>query len=430
MNAATDAWTRRFTRDRIVFFLALGGLLTLGICFIYSACYVSSEWPVRNRWLRQLFWLIPAGVLYGVVSRLDYRRLFPFFLLAWGVSLVLLVVVLLWGVRIGGARRWFCVAGLLFQPAEVARFAALGAFCGCLSRTRSRFSSLSRLSLAFALVFLPFVLIAVEPSLGNALTLLPPVVAVVLVERTPTRFFRLMTVGLVLVLVSYVGSLYWIRGREIHPSVISEAASAYWPWPHHVRRVAFFVSDTGDWNDRQSVLAIAGGGAWGKGFRQGMMKMLGYLPRPVAPTDFIFSVIGEEAGFLLGTLPVLLLYGALIFVSLSWAERAPDSFGRSLCIAYSTLFCTHIGLNIGMTVRLVPVVGLPLPFLSYGGTFLVCSLGACGLMASVATQAAREHSRAKAETPSNTGAPPPAPDAPLAFADIRLTSLDDPSEGS
>jgi rod shape determining protein RodA len=281
----------RSAREQALFILCVAALVGLGICFIYSACFVSADWPVRNRWWRQLIWLVPGSVGFVVLSRADYRQLRPFFWAGYGLSLVLLGIVLFWGVRIGGARRWFRAFGLLFQPAESARFLTIAAFAAWVTTPRGRLSGPVRAALGLLLAVAPLVLIALEPSLGNALTLVPPLVAIAAVERIPGRVLRPVLVIAAVFAVCYIGGLYRVRSLGLRPRAIAEAASPYWPWSHHVRRVAFFLSDTGDWNDRQSLLAIAGGGAWGKGFKQGIMKMLGYLPRPVAPTDFIFSVV-------------------------------------------------------------------------------------------------------------------------------------------
>jgi len=155
---------------------------------------------------------------------------------------------------------------------------------------------------------------------------------------------------------------------------------------YHIRRLRSFLNPQGDWNERQAVMTLAGGGVLGKGYLQGTMKGLGYLPRTVAPTDFIFSVIGEEAGLLRGTLPVLLLYGILVSLGLHWAGRATDLRSTLTGVALVMLLATHVMVNVGMTVRLIPVIGLPLPLLSYGGSFTMVTLMGIGIMAGIARQ--------------------------------------------
>jgi len=136
------------------------------------------------------------------------------------------------------------------------------------------------------------------------------------------------------------------------------------------------------WNQRQSELAVGSGGLTGKGYRRGTQNVLGYLPKTVAPTDFIFSVIAEETGFM-GAATVLALYAVLVFGGLYAAVVAPDRLGRVLCVGVVALLFTHVFVNIAMTVGLLPIVGLPLPLLSYGGTFMVCTMVGLGLVQSV-----------------------------------------------
>ena len=136
------------------------------------------------------------------------------------------------------------------------------------------------------------------------------------------------------------------------------------------------------WNAIQSEIAIGTGGMTGKGYRNGTHTTLGYLPPKVADSDFIFPVIAEETGFA-GAFSIILLYGLLLFSILRTALLAPDLFGRYLCVGISAILLTHVFINIGMCIRLVPVTGLPLPFISYGGTFLVAMMCYLGIAQSV-----------------------------------------------
>ena len=138
----------------------------------------------------------------------------------------------------------------------------------------------------------------------------------------------------------------------------------------------------GGWNVIQAEIAVGTGGMTGKGYRNGTHTMLGYLPPKVADSDFIFPVIAEETGFA-GTFSLILLYGLLFFSILRTALLAPDLFGRYLCVGIAAILMTHVFINIGMCIRLVPVTGLPLPFISYGGTFLVAMLCYLGIAQSV-----------------------------------------------
>ena len=151
---------------------------------------------------------------------------------------------------------------------------------------------------------------------------------------------------------------------------------------YHLKRLKSYLSPRGGWNEQQSLMTVAGGGLFGKGYLNGTMKSLGFLPRTVAPTDFIFAVIAEEGGFLFGVLPVVILYGLLIAIVMHWASRAQNQLSLNILVAGSSLLMVHICVGIGMTIRLLPVIGLPLPLLSYGGSFTVAMLTLIGAMIS------------------------------------------------
>ena len=152
------------------------------------------------------------------------------------------------------------------------------------------------------------------------------------------------------------------------------------------RIMVFFRADEdplgAGWNKLQSEIAVGSGGLWGKGFRKGTQNILGFLPRTVAPNDFIYSVIAEETGFM-GSMGILALFGMLFWGGLRAAMAARDKLGRLLCVGVVSLLFCHVFINIAMTVGLMPITGLPLPLLSYGGSFMIVVMSALGLMQSV-----------------------------------------------
>ena len=157
--------------------------------------------------------------------------------------------------------------------------------------------------------------------------------------------------------------------------------------PYQKERIRVFLSDNVDtadagWNKLQAQVAVGSGGLRGKGYLQGTQNMLGFLPRTVAPTDFIFCVIAEEMGFI-GSISILLLYMLLLGRCLRTAWRAPDEFGRMVAIGINTLLFCHIFINIAMTIGLLPITGLPLPLMSYGGSFMISTLVALGIIQSI-----------------------------------------------
>lgn len=368
--------------------LTVGLLAVYGLFFIYSTGYIGDAYPVRPNWQRQMVWLAIGAVLGWLLSRWDIRR-DDWRLGVWlgyGVWIAALVAVLAVGVRIGGARRWLAAGPLFVQPAEFAKLFTLLAAAQVLGHPVWRWPV--RWGGLVLVVLAPFVLILAEPSFGNAFSLLPAVAVLILFRLLSLGWWRTMLCLLVLTALALSAGLAWLRANP--PAFLEEgqAASGQTMFFHdyHVRRLRSFLNPQGDWNERQAVMTLAGGGVLGKGYLQGTMKGLGYLPRTVAPTDFIFSVIGEEAGLLRGTLPVLLLYGILISLGLHWAGHAADLRSALTGIAVVMLLATHVMVNVGMTVRLIPVIGLPLPLLSYGGSFTMATLMGIGVMAGIARQ--------------------------------------------
>jgi len=369
--------------------LTVGLLAVYGLFFIYSTGYIGDAYPVRPNWQRQIVWLGIGSALGWLLSRWDIRR-DDWRLGVWlgyGVCVASLVLVLSVGVRIGGARRWLAAGPLFVQPAEFAKLFTLLAAAQVQGHPSWRWPV--RWGGLLLVVLVPFTLILAEPSFGNAFALLPAVMALVFFRLLSLGWWRVMLFMLVVAALAQSAGLAWLRHNP--PAFLEEGQAAsgqktMFFHDYHIRRLRSFLNPQGDWNERQAVMTLAGGGVLGKGYLQGTMKGLGYLPRTVAPTDFIFSVIGEEAGLLRGTLPVLLLYGILVSLGLHWAGRATDLRSTLTGVALVMLLATHVMVNVGMTVRLIPVIGLPLPLLSYGGSFTMVTLMGIGIMAGIARQ--------------------------------------------
>ncbi|MBR0459516.1 MAG: FtsW/RodA/SpoVE family cell cycle protein [Victivallales bacterium] len=380
----------QFLWSRLLFLSAIAILAVYGLFFIYSTGYIGDDYPVRENWQKQCIWLAVGVLCAWFAYRSTPDNYFWGQFVAWGYvgSLIALILVLIFGKSIGGARRWLDFGGLLLQPAEFAKYFTLLLVAKVLSMDGNRWRTLAWTGFLAAL---PLLLIVIEPSYGNALSLLPPVAMLVLVRYAPQRVFHwLLAVGTALVLL-FTATLTWLRsphGRNLVEHYLQNSTeSSTFLRPYHVRRIRNYLDPRGDWNERQSVIAIASGGPSGKGYLQGNMKSLGFLPRTVAPTDFIFSVIAEEMGFLFGTLPILCLYGVLLLLALFWGSVAPTRMGELTCVGMATLLFTHVAVNIGMTVRLLPVIGLPLPLLSYGGSYTIMTLLALGTILAIPAHA-------------------------------------------
>ena len=368
---------RTASPSQILLLLSAVGLAAFGLFYIYSTGYVSSDFPVRPNWLRQcVFMAVGAGVAW-TVARLDNRgagwRLFVW--VGYGVSVALLALVLVAGRRIGGARRWLAIGPLLLQPAEFAKVFTL--LAGALTLAdEAPHGRWKRLGLALLLFAVPMGLLVAEPSYGNAGSLAPVLAVLVGIRFLPRWLFQ---AGLALTAGALVYGYYLLYQARTAPPPPAEArAASEAPAAaqavlrgYHLRRIRSFLEPYGGWNERQSLLAISGGGLWGKGYLEGTMKNLGFLPRTVAPTDFIFAVIAEEGGLLRGVLPILLLYFTLLSVLLHWGAHAERRLDLMLLSGGATLLAMHVFIGVGMTIRLIPVIGLPLPLLSYGGSFTV-----------------------------------------------------------
>ena len=367
--------------------LAAGCLLAVGVFSINSAC-AWREGAVRTLYLQQLFKWIPVGILAHVaVAAVPYRRWLDLAAFPYLAVLLLLVLVLIPGIGVArfGARRWL----FTFQPSEFAKMAvvlAVAQVFSCRVAERGR----ARLVMAGAVTLVPVLLIMLQPDLGTALVILPTAAAMAFVAGCALKDLgRLALTGLVLG-VLLIGL---IIGPEVAP--LSEKAHARivsvtdrFIFPHWKQRVLTFAFPDRDplgagWNRRQSEIAVGSGGMWGKGYLNGTQNALGFLPRAVASTDFIFSVIAEEAGFVGSALLLslfALLFGAIAMTGL----RCLDTQGRLLCAGVGTLLFVHVFVNIAMTIGRLPITGIPLPLVSYGGSFTISTLAMLGLVHSVA----------------------------------------------
>jgi rod shape determining protein RodA len=244
---------------------------------------------------------------------------------------------------------------------------------------------------SIGLMLLPFILIFKEPDLGSALVLLPTGVVMMFVAGTPKRYLLKLgaCVGIfgVLCLVDVLFAPHkfqipiqdYQRQRLLVYFGASFADKNATPEQKAEARLSQLESS---YQGRQAMISVGSGGLLGKGWCKGDQTALGFLPREEAPNDFIFSVIAEEEGFV-GSILVLTLYAVVLFTGLRIAGQARDRLGKLVAVGVVTLLFSHVFINIGMNIRIVPVTGIPLPLLSYGGSSVLCSLIALGLMQNV-----------------------------------------------
>jgi len=385
------------TRGRwdVVTPIALVGLSLFGIVFIYSA-----QLPVHgSAWITQLVWLAAGAVIYVLVSLMDYRFWMGVAHWFYAACLLPLLLVLLPGIGSEryGSQRWIDFGFFSFQPSETAKVAVLLITAGILIRSeigtvRQSLGVLGKLALA---VGAPMFLILLQPDLKSAIVLPPMVFSMLYVSKLSARFFA-AALGAFLLIVGIVTWDTWSYENfmESHGYSYMNDRGKFelhsWVPLHDYQRnriISFVAPDKIDpmgigWNQRQSLISVGSGGLAGKGWTEGTQAQLGYLPRSVAHNDFIFSVIAEEKGFL-GSLTVLGLFGLVLFNGIRIAGLARDRFGTLLAIGVTVLFAVHVFVNIAMTIGLVPITGIPLPFISYGGSFVLSCCLLQGLVQSV-----------------------------------------------
>ena len=374
-------------------------LATFGIFFIYSAQYANNG----NQWIHQIGYLALGAIIYAGTSLLDYRLWLKYAHWVYITAVIMLLAVLVPGIGTMqgmGARRWIGLPGLgSFQPSEYAKIAVLFATASILTGSRLgtvRDSLQTLLKLALA-VGIPMILIFAEPDLGSALAIAPMVFAMLFVSNLSLRFFA-ATLGAFALLIGVVALDVWRYTTYIeshHLSYIHDTGTyekhSFLPLRDYQRNrvLAFAMPEKVDpsgigiaWNSKQSLISVGSGGLTGKGWTEGTQAKLGYLPKSVAHSDFIFSVIAEERGFL-GSITVIALFGVVLWNGIRIAGLARDRFGQLLAIGVSVLTGVHVFVNIAMTIGIVPVKGIPLPFISYGGTFVLSCCLLQGLVQSV-----------------------------------------------
>ena len=375
---------------RRVNWVLLGATLALavaGVAFVKSACESREEAVVQMAWKGQAEFAVLGIFLMAALAFFDYRRWVRLAPWAYGAVLVALVLVLIPGIgeEIMGARRW--LFGL--QPSEPAKLAVIILLAWLLGKGKDWIRTVGGLITCLLLTAVPAALILAEPDLGTALVLGPTVLAMLFAARVSPRLLCAGLVVLVLA-VGYEMTMVKVAMAEDTPPERRELLLKYTGLrEHQVERLETFLYPERDrlgngYNVYQSEIAVGSGGVWGKGYGQGVQHRLQYLPPSVSMNDFIFPVMAEETGFA-GAVTLLLVYLLGIFVpGLIIGMRCHDDVGRLLCVGVVTLLFCHVFINIGMTVRIVPITGLPLPFISQGGTFMLVMMMAMGVLQSVA----------------------------------------------
>ena len=336
-------------------------IATLGVLEIYSATR-TTYW--QDAHYRQILWILCGLVLMWVVSIVDYNWMVEHAYIFYAVGLVALVGVALFGQVAGGARRWIALpGGVTLQVSEFMKvvLVLVGArFLSDLPRERLNVANLLQVSGLFALAM---GLVAIQPDLKTALSYVPILAMGVFLVGLRWKYVAVLAVAVVLVL-----PLTW---RNL--------------MPYQKERLVTFMNPDSDpqgsgYQPIQSKIAVGSGGVWGKGFALGSQTQLRFLPVP--HTDFIFSAYAEETGFV-GVALALSLYFAVLMKIVSNAQTAADNAGTFICMGVAAVLLFHLFVNIGMVIGRMPVTGIPLPLMSYGGSNTLTTFMFLGLVNNV-----------------------------------------------
>lgn len=381
-------FARMFKQLRLlnpVLLLCMLGLTTIGVLYIYSSCSVREDKDLQMLYMRHLEVAVVGLIAYFVCAFTHYRRWMQWSFLGYVCMLGILVLVLIPGIgeSIMGARRW--IFGI--QPSEPAKLVVILVLAWLYSREEAK-RGVGLYLLSLMLVGVPALLILMQPDLGTAMVLVPTMLVMMFSANIAPKLFW-TSIGLGLIGASVIlGIIYAVERVEMPQERREMLIRATCLRPHQIQRLDVFLFPDKDlhgsgYNRRQSEIAVGSGGFYGKGYLKGEQYMLGYLPPSVSSNDFIFAVLAEEAGFV-GSLTVLLLFLGLLWSVLWVAFRCRDDGGRLFCFGVAALIFSHMFINIAMTIGLMPITGLPLPFISYGRTFTLTMMVTLGIVQSVA----------------------------------------------
>jgi len=380
-------------------------LVAMGCVAIYSATY-SSEAGGSNYFTRQLVWCAVGIITMMVVSFISIKFINRIAFWLYAFSLLMLLLVLLVGKVGQGAERWLVFGPIHIQPSEIAKLATILAVSKFLADKYADVNKIKYFSISIVLILVPFLLIARQPDLGTALVFLALIIP--LLYWAGLNWFYIFTIltplftiilsfnfwAFMLLMMSIVLVLFLSRRKLIALIAVfllnigvGIATPNLWDQlrPYQQQRILTFVNPEKDpkgagYQIIQSQVAIGSGGIWGKGYLKGSQTHLRFLP--AQHTDFIFSVIGEEFGFV-GSGIILMLIFLLIIRFIHIASNIRGQFESMTIVGITTIIFFHTVVNIGMTIGMAPVTGLPLPFLSYGGSSLVANLIMIGVVLNI-----------------------------------------------
>ena len=384
----------RYNKLDVWLFGFMAGLVIFGLLAIYSA---SNGVGAIDLFYKQLAWFGIGLIVMALIYYTDYRKIMEYSYGLYIAGLFLLVLVLFFGTKVSGATSWVRIGFVSIQPSEIAKVTTILALARYLSSDNTDINSLNDVFLAIAIALVPAGLVMLQPDMGTTLTYLSFIFPVMIMAGFNVCYLLLMVTPFLLTVVGFFNIymlvaltiiifvlLVFIRkGFHFSQLVVSLCGfmgglftfrfAADILQPHQMKRIQTFLDPMSDpqgagYNALQAKIAIGSGGIFGKGFLEGTQTQLRFIPAQW--TDFIFCVIGEEMG-LVGSILLLGLFLALLLRMLWLVSVIKNKFVELTLVGFVSLWLVHVMINIGMTIGLFPVIGVPLPFLSYGGSSLL-----------------------------------------------------------
>ena len=345
------------------FILIVFLIFIIGTLAIYSATQAKNLPFSESFFVKQAFWMSIAALFMTAALVISYQRFIDISYVIYAVNVLLLIFVLVTGTARLGAQRWFSIGAFAFQPSEFIKLSLILALAGYIGTRKDTMARAGNMAIPIALLGIPFILVLLQPDLGTALLLLPIFFSILLVGGANIKYMiGMIAAGLAATPVFW----HFLRGYQ-------------------KQRLLVFIDPNTDplgagYTIIQSKIAAGSGGLFGKGWLNGTQNQLNFLPE--RHTDFIFSVIGEEFGFI-GAAAVVLLYFVLVKKAFAIANTTSDMYGKCIATGVGVLLALQVIINVGMTIGLMPVVGIPLPLVSYGGSSLLSTMIAIGLLLNV-----------------------------------------------
>jgi len=361
-QAAVAAWGA-FDMQLVIYASLLAGM---GLVMAYTNSYEAGVSPLASgsTFARGLIWAGLGIIAFLLAAAFDYRWLKTFAWPLYFVNIGLLVLSLAIGTGVGGTARWVTIAGMQFQFSELAKVLMAVVLANWIGSREARVGGLFTILGTAALVVPPIVLVAMQPDLGTSLVFAAMLVGTLFVSGASLRWLAVAT-GATIAAIPFVWT-YVLRDYQ-------------------KQRLISFLDPTADpqgsgYHVIQSMIAVGSGGLFGKGLTNGTQNQLDFLP--VQSTDFVFSILAEELGFV-GAIVVFLLFAALIWRVMLVAWRSEDAFGLAFAAAIASMLLFQVLVNVGMTVGIMPVTGIPLPFITHGGASLISIALGLGVLESI-----------------------------------------------